>query len=43
MEIDESDEQSSNAPPSRRETLDSGSNVIGERFEHRKKQPSAMI
>jgi hypothetical protein len=34
MQIDESDEQTANAKPSRRETLDSRSNVIVERFEH---------
>jgi hypothetical protein len=35
MQIEESDEQPSSAPPSRREIADSGSNVIVERFEHR--------
>jgi hypothetical protein len=34
MQIDESDEQSQNAQRSSRESLDSGSNVIVERFEH---------
>jgi hypothetical protein len=43
MQIDESDEQPENAPPARRETLDSPSNVIVERVEHRKKHCSAMI
>jgi hypothetical protein len=38
MKTDESDEQNANAPASRRESLEPGSNVTVARLSHRKKQ-----